>query len=227
MRYIIGFLMLFLFGGCIIEPSEPTMYLVKVIDYDLNCSTCIVEFPDDSAYIKNQFGKSYLNRYNAVNLNRSDYSINQQLLVDVASVPESETNACLTLYPSVNYNSIYIAHKLCINLFDLNEPFEIGLKQCHVNIDDKITICLDSLISDSRCPANAVCFWEGNATVKLNYNHDNSNHILNLNTNLQFRNDTTIDRFNIRLLDVMPYPGTEPEQNNNGIRCLVEIKKVD
>jgi hypothetical protein len=182
MRVLILQLLIALNGCIITEPLETPMYLAKVIDYDLNCSTCIVEFPNDSATIKRQFGESYLNRYNAVNLNSNDYSINQQLLVNISAVPESEIISCITLYPSVNSKSIYITHCQRINLFDFNEPFEIGLKQCYSDIDNKLTICLDSLIADSRCPANANCIWAGNATVRLSFNHKESNFIFDLNS---------------------------------------------
>lgn len=32
---------------------------------------------------------------------------------------------------------------------------------------DKLTLCFDTLISDSRCPANAMCIWQGTAVAKF------------------------------------------------------------
>ena len=73
-----------------------------------------------------------------------------------------------------------------------------------------VEICFDSLISDSRCPANAECIWQGESTVKLSLHTAGVQQSFKLSTFNHpptFRNDTTISGYKIKLLSVSPYPG--------------------
>jgi hypothetical protein len=75
-------------------------------------------------------------------------------------------------------------------------------------------ICFDSLVSDSRCPANVECIWQGEATVKLSVQGGGLHQSFKLSTfnNLPvFRNDTTLSGYKIKLLSVSPYPGLDPQ----------------
>jgi len=74
------------------------------------------------------------------------------------------------------------------------------------------SICFDSLITDSRCPADAVCVWAGFAAVRLSIKNDAG--IIQQFTlatqgfsNLPIpANDTTINGYHIKVVDVTPYP---------------------
>jgi hypothetical protein len=73
-----------------------------------------------------------------------------------------------------------------------------------------VQICFDSLISDSRCPANAECIWQGESTVKLSLHTtgvQQSFKLSTFNNPPTFRNDTTISGYRIKLVSVSPYPG--------------------
>jgi len=73
-----------------------------------------------------------------------------------------------------------------------------------------VQICFDSLISDSRCSANANCVWQGEATVKLSLHTaavQQSFKLSTINAAPTFKNDTTISGYKIKLLSVSPYPG--------------------
>lgn len=73
-----------------------------------------------------------------------------------------------------------------------------------------VQICFDSLISDSRCPANAECVWQGESTVKLSLHSAGVQQSFKLSTFSNpptFRSDTTISGYKIKLLSVSPYPG--------------------
>ena len=75
-----------------------------------------------------------------------------------------------------------------------------------------VQICFDSVLSDSRCPMNASCIWEGEASVKLSL-HTGTVHqsfkLSTFNNPPTFRNDTTISGYKIKLLSVSPYPGDQ------------------
>lgn len=97
-----------------------------------------------------------------------------------------------------------------IGAFAINAPLdsEFNLKIGEsANIDSKFQITFLNVTSDSRCPADVVCIWQGEVSVKLNVTKDGkiSDHTLTLgeNENLETK---TFDKYFIRLLKVEPYP---------------------
>lgn len=84
---------------------------------------------------------------------------------------------------------------------------QLVLNECKSFGSDSLpVICFDSLITDSRCPANAVCIWQGVVVVKLSFRDaaGSQNFYLSSLTNHPFfpANDTSINGYKIRLLDV-------------------------
>jgi hypothetical protein len=74
---------------------------------------------------------------------------------------------------------------------------------------DKIRLCFDQVISDSRCPEGMVCVWEGAATAKFTFTKDNVDHVLTLVTNslnLPIARDTVVAGYKIQFVDLKPYP---------------------
>lgn len=47
------------------------------------------------------------------------------------------------------------------------DSLTITLHDCADNIfsDSQVKLCFDEVISDSRCPANAMCGWQGTAVL--------------------------------------------------------------
>lgn len=85
-----------------------------------------------------------------------------------------------------------------------------------------VSLCFDSLLSDSRCPANAMCVWQGEASGKFTFSFQNQQVKFRLSTLIHtpyFTNDTTIAGYRIRLVDIQPYPGMPPATPT----ALVEI----
>ena len=89
-----------------------------------------------------------------------------------------------------------------------------------------LQICFDSLIADSRCPMNARCVWQGEATVKLSLqigaNEKQAFKLSTLNNPPTFRNDTTISGYKIQLLKLSPYPG---DGSNNPYRVEISVSR--
>ncbi len=108
---------------------------------------------------------------------------------------------------------------------------EILINNCSNTIelptDGSFTICYDSLISDSRCPIDAVCIWEGFAQVKLSLHIDNTVIHFKLATMhhsaLNLINDTTINGINIKLEDVSPYPSWSSPYNINDSKVKLKL----
>jgi hypothetical protein len=88
----------------------------------------------------------------------------------------------------------------------LNDSVSIVYSRSYHNNDYNISILLDSVTQDSRCPRGVECFWEGNAAARFIFTADNNSTKFSLNTAHSFRRDTTIAGFKIELLELKPYP---------------------
>ena len=98
----------------------------------------------------------------------------------------------------------------------LGDSSKIPVNNCieYKDNPETVRLCFDSLLSDSRCPANAVCVWQGTATAKFSFHKDNMTYPVTLateSTPQTFPRDTIIEGYKIELLNVLPYPGTHPE----------------
>ena len=90
---------------------------------------------------------------------------------------------------------------------------ELKLSDCEDgNIaGDDLKLCFDAVVSDSRCPANAVCIWQGAATATFSFAKNNNTHRFNLSTitmKPNYTKDTVIAGYKIEFIDLSPYPGT-------------------
>lgn len=91
-----------------------------------------------------------------------------------------------------------------------------------------VTLCLDSILQDSRCPANAVCVWQGTAIAKFSFINNNTTYPITLST-LKFSNyspDTVLSGYKIKFINLSPYPGTyTPPAPADQIKAEVQITK--
>lgn len=88
--------------------ANDSYFVGEIVGFELNCSTCILKFPNDSLSIKHEFGASRDNFYQTINLMKDTFKINQQVLVKLRKPEYNEIRACITLYPSYGYISVYI-----------------------------------------------------------------------------------------------------------------------
>ncbi len=99
----------------------------------------------------------------------------------------------------------------------------IPVQQC-VSISSGTRICFDSVITDSRCPANANCVWQGYAAAQFTLRTSQGNYPFALATtehpSIDYSQDTVISGIRIRFTDLRPYPGagTEP------VRAILEVQ---
>jgi hypothetical protein len=111
---------------------------------------------------------------------------------------------------------ILLAHSCSKTKNVLREgTMEIGLRKCAEGTigGNKLSLCLDSLISDSRCPANAMCIWQGTAVGKFSLtknNEPNSFVLATINMSPNYHKDTIIMGYKIEFVNLSPYPGTVP-----------------
>lgn len=108
------------------------------------------------------------------------------------------------------------------------DTIEINSNYPVFDVTHKFLIELDSIISDSRCPKGSQCVWAGNANIRLKATmvEDNETHFLDLNTNPQFNQDTVINNYQFKLLDITPYPENEKTFPYYDYRATIAIEKL-
>ena len=88
----------------------------------------------------------------------------------------------------------------------LNDTLELHNGKIYINYENRLSIQLDSVTEDSRCPYNVECIWAGNAKVKFDFIINNKLNQFSLNTSTGFLTETIISGFKIQLIELKPYP---------------------
>jgi hypothetical protein len=209
------------------EKQKETKHIARIESYNLNCSTCILEFPIDSTEIKKIIGDSPNNLYEAINLNKNDFQIGHLVTVKIRKPEQNESNACLTLYPSNNFKGIYITESGNSEELELNDTIEINNKTCKYNSENQFFLCLDSILEDSRCPTGAECFLAGDARIRFHFEKLNGQPVdFILHTDEFATHEITIEGYKITLLDLLPYPTVHNIQYKGSRRAKMIIKEI-
>ena len=94
---------------------------------------------------------------------------------------------------------------------------------------DRVKLGFDAVVSDSRCPANAMCIWQGAATAKFSFTKNGDLHRFNLSTikmEPNYTKDTVIAGYKIEFIHLLPYPGTfTPPAPDSQIKAELKITK--
>ena len=126
---------------------------------------------------------------------------------------------------------ILMAHSCSKKDIELREGImEIGVQQCAVgNIgSDNLTLCVDSVLEDSRCPSDVVCVWAGRGVVKFSLTKNEQTYPFALSTLSMpnsYKKDTVILGYKIELLNLYPYPKTSSSTPNNKKTAEVKISR--
>ena len=112
-----------------------------------------------------------------------------------------------------------------------DNPTHINIKECgqYVYSGETTRLCFDEVVSDSRCPANVVCVWEGTAVAKFSFQKGNESYPLTLATravNNLYSKDTTIAGYKIEFINLVPYPISEPSPNPPLSKAEVKVTKL-
>lgn len=83
-----------------------------------------------------------------------------------------------------------------------------------------VYICLDKVITDSRCPEGAECIWSGDAVIRVRFHEAGNEHAFNMSlyeTRVYgYPQDTTVSGYRIVFKDLTPHlaipPSPEPHQ---------------
>ena len=93
---------------------------------------------------------------------------------------------------------------------------ELKLSDCESGSisGDDLKLCFERVVTDSRCPANAVCVWQGAATATFSFTKNGDIHRFDLSTitmQPNYTKDTVIAGYKIEFINLSPYPGTIAE----------------
>lgn len=84
-----------------------------------------------------------------------------------------------------------------------------------------------ALVEDSRCPANAMCIWQGMVEVELKLKTADGEQVFRLNSDPDATGAGTASvlGYDISLVNVLPYPGTYEEANPEDFWVELAVKK--
>jgi len=234
MKKLIFFASIFiLLSGCernvIPAPEKIDIeYTVKVVAYDPNCNTCIVEFPYYLSNVSEEIGKSPDNLYQTINLSQDNYKIGEQLRIRLRKPALNELTPCKTLFASDNHPGIFVTESEKFNDIVYNDTIDLGYRKCVYIPDNQSYLCLDSIVRDSRCPEGMLCFIAGDAEVRLKYEKLNSEPVFfNLRTPSFNPLFTVIDGYKITLLDLKPYPSFAARKEQKPYSVVLIVKKIN
>lgn len=95
-------------------------------------------------------------------------------------------------------------------------------------VNERITVCFDSLLTDSRCPSEVQCFWQGYAACLFDWRSATGRHPLRLSTLALpgiLPKDTILDGYRITLVDLIPYP-TTTQSPKDGLKAILKITRI-
>lgn len=93
----------------------------------------------------------------------------------------------------------------------LDDTVTVRLGQRAMTDDRSVQLSYVRLVSESRCPANAICVWQGDAAVQLRAEAVGVAVDTTIHTALDPK-IIAVGANQISLLEVQPYPGTSSSQ---------------
>lgn len=89
------------------------------------------------------------------------------------------------------------------------------------------SLSFDNVVTDSRCPANAVCVWAGIAVARFTFRHEGREYpfMLSLMPG-QPKQDTIIKGYFIEFFELNPYPGIYSDTKAPGVTAEVKVHKL-
>ncbi len=90
----------------------------------------------------------------------------------------------------------------------LDQPVQLAPGESAVLKAEKLEVTFVEIISDSRCPTDTTCFWQGTVTVRLAIRSDGKVTQHEADTS----NDVAIKDFVVDVLDVLPARGPQSQR---------------
>lgn len=92
----------------------------------------------------------------------------------------------------------------------LSATIELGVGEWKSVGDQGLIVGFEYIKHDSRCPSDALCFWEGDAVALIGADHpEEEKTIVELHTFSDFKRGFVFNGYYIALKKVTPYPRTD------------------
>ena len=115
------------------------------------------------------------------------------------------------------------AYYLCADQIDTNESFTVKMNQSI--FFDGYEITFSEILEDSRCPADALCVWEGRVSIGIDVK--NKERIQNIILTTGEKTTTYFDSYEINLVNVLPYPFSSKTIALEEYSVTILISKTD
>jgi hypothetical protein len=106
-------------------------------------------------------------------------------------------------------DSVSPTSELSTQIVALGDTLRVMRGQAGAVDGGRVVVRFDSAGADSRCPRGVQCAWAGDIPVVLAVTTTGAAQRVTLHTGLEPRR-ATVAPYAIELVDVTPYPGTEP-----------------
>ena len=108
---------------------------------------------------------------------------------------------------------------------DISEPFTLKFNQGVMITFDNILVRFSNVTSDSRCPSDVTCIWQGEITIQIDVKKENTDfESIPLGENDEV---PIFGKYLIQLLKVEPYPQSTHEiQPDEYVATLVITKSI-
>ena len=135
----------------------------------------------------------------------------------------------------MKYSGYLLMVALCYSLISCKKepaplnPNYIPVNNCRsFSIGGKtLTLCLDSVIQDSRCPRNALCIWQGLAAGRFSASVEGENQVVTLATVklTGYNNEAVVEGFKIEFIDLTPHAELNNPFSYNDYVAEVKVTK--
>lgn len=92
----------------------------------------------------------------------------------------------------------------------LDDTLQVPLGAERTADGGRVAVRFVAKVNDSRCPANAMCVWAGDASVRLVVRSGAATRDTVLHTNLEPR-AVVVGAYTVSVPSLLPYPGTYPD----------------
>ena len=92
--------------GCEKDKKLDSEFIARIVAFDVECSNCLLSFPDDSNTISEEIGESEQGYYHAINLDKDTFRIGQYLRVTLRETSDQDFEAYCS--PGYDYLVVYI-----------------------------------------------------------------------------------------------------------------------
>ena len=119
--------------------------------------------------------------------------------------------------------SISGAYYPCTDQLNAKESFTVQMNQIIFFEDYEITF--SEILEDSRCPADAICVWEGRISIGMDVK--NKEKIQKIVLTTADKTTAHFDSYKINLVNVLPYPFSSKTIPLEEYSATINISKID